>query len=87
MAKSKPAPKDTSWSNSPTTTKAPPLRAWIGTEDRTASSGQGEYTASHDDYDVHAMAPEPLPDGAKWWIELELPAGPDTCCPANNARY
>ncbi|MEZ6002742.1 MAG: hypothetical protein R3F33_01035 [Planctomycetota bacterium] len=52
------------------------VRAWIGTEDRTASLvGKGEYTASHDDYDVHAMAPEPLPDGAKWWIELELPGG------------
>jgi hypothetical protein len=52
------------------------VRAWIGTEDRTLSFvGRGEYAASHDDYDIHAMAPDPLPEGALWWIEIERPDG------------
>lgn len=52
------------------------VRAWIGTEDRTLSYiGKGEYAASHDDYDIHAMAPDPLPENAKWWIEIEKPDG------------
>jgi len=51
-------------------------RAWIGTADRTLSSvGKGEYAPSHDDYDIHAIAPEPLPAGAKWWLEIEKPDG------------
>jgi hypothetical protein len=52
------------------------VRAWIGTEDRTLSYvGKGEYAPSHDDYDIHAMAPDPLPDDAMWWIEIEKPDG------------
>jgi len=52
------------------------VRAWIGTKDRTLSLvGKGEYAASHDDYDVHAMAPEPLPENVMWWIEIEKPDG------------
>lgn len=52
------------------------IRAWIGTEDRTLSTvGKGDYAASHDDYDIHAIAPEPLPKDAKWWIEIEKPDG------------
>lgn len=52
------------------------VRAWIGTEDRTMSAvGKGEYAPSHDDYDIHAIAPDPLPDGVKWWVELEKPDG------------
>lgn len=52
------------------------VRAWIGTEDRTLSTvGRGEYAASHDDYDIHAMAPNPLPEGTKWWVEIEKPDG------------
>lgn len=52
------------------------VRAWIGTEDRTLSFvGKGEYAPSHDDYDVHAMAPDPLPADAMWWIEVEKPDG------------
>lgn len=52
------------------------VRAWIGSEDRTASYvGKGEYAPSHDDYDIHAMAPDPLPEGALWWIEIEKPDG------------
>lgn len=51
-------------------------RAWIGSEDRTLSStGKGEYAPSHDDYDIHAVAPTPLPAGAKWWLEIEKPDG------------
>jgi len=52
------------------------LRAWIGTEDRTMSAtGKGEYAPSHDDYDIHAVAPKPLPKDAKWWLEIEKPDG------------
>jgi hypothetical protein len=52
------------------------VRAWIGSEDRTLSAvGKGEYAPSHDDYDIHAIAPSPLPADAKWWVELEKPDG------------
>lgn len=52
------------------------VRAWIGTEDRLQSAvGKGEYAASHDDYDVHAMAPDPLPENTMWWIEIQKPDG------------
>jgi hypothetical protein len=52
------------------------VRAWIGTEDRTMSAvGKGEYAPSHDDYDIHAIAPTPLPADAKWWVEVEKPDG------------
>jgi len=52
------------------------VRAWIGTEDRTLSFvGMGEYAPSHDDYDIHAMAPDSLPASTMWWIEIEKPDG------------
>lgn len=52
------------------------VRAWIGTADRTLSFvGKGEYAPSHDDYDIHAIAPDPLPPDAMWWIEIEKPDG------------
>ena len=52
------------------------IRAWIGTEDRTLSYvGRGEYESSHDDYAIHATAPDPLPDNPLWWIEIEKPDG------------
>lgn len=52
------------------------VRAWIGTEDRTLSMvGKGEYAPSHDDYDIHTMAPDPLPEATMWWIEVEKPDG------------
>lgn len=52
------------------------VRAWIGTEDRTLSFvGKGDYAPSHDDYDIHAMAPDPLPENTMWWIEIEKPDG------------
>lgn len=52
------------------------VRAWIGTKDRTMSMvGKGEYAPSHDDYDVHAVAPDPLPANVMWWIEVKKPDG------------
>lgn len=52
------------------------VRAWIGTEDRLKSVvGKGEYAPSHDDYDIHATAPKPLPEGTMWWIEIQKPDG------------
>ncbi len=52
------------------------VRAWIGQEDRTLSMvGIGEYAPSHDDYDIHAMAPDQLPPNTMWWIEIEKPDG------------
>lgn len=52
------------------------VRAWIGTKDRTMSQvGKGEYAPSHDDYDVHAVAPDPLPKDVMWWIEIQKPDG------------
>ena len=51
-------------------------RAWIGTADRTMSAvGKGEYAPSHNDYDIHAIAPDPLPVGVTWWLEIEKPDG------------
>ena len=47
------------------------VRAWIGSADRLLSYvGKGEYAASHDDYDIHATAPDPLAADAQWWIEV-----------------
>lgn len=52
------------------------VRAWIGTEDRTLSTvGRGEYAGAHNDYDIHAMAPDPLPENTMWWVEIEKPDG------------
>ncbi|MCP3905056.1 MAG: hypothetical protein GY715_15640 [Planctomycetes bacterium] len=52
------------------------VRAWIGTEDRSAALvGKGDYAAAHDDYDIHAEAPDPLPPGGAWWFEIEKPDG------------
>jgi hypothetical protein len=54
------------------------VRAWIGTgpPDRDLYYvGRGDYAASHDDYDIHVEAPDPLPDDARWWIEIERPDG------------
>ncbi|MFT4541836.1 MAG: hypothetical protein ACI841_000305 [Planctomycetota bacterium] len=52
------------------------VRAWVGTSDRTASFvGKGEYAKAHDDYDIHATAPNPLPAGVQWWVEIIPPKG------------
>ncbi|MCG8405903.1 MAG: hypothetical protein MI923_11975 [Phycisphaerales bacterium] len=52
------------------------VRAWIGIEDRLKSVvSKGQYAPSHDDYDIHATAPVPLPANVMWWIEIEKPDG------------
>lgn len=52
------------------------VRAWIGTQDRTLSYvGKGEYSRDHGEYDIHATAPDPLPENTLWWIEIEQPDG------------
>ena len=52
------------------------VRVWIGVEDRTLSAvGKARYSSSHADYHAHAIAPDPLPEGASWWIEIEKPDG------------
>lgn len=52
------------------------VRAWIGIEDRTASYvGKASFSADREAYDVHATAPDPLPEGVAWWVELERPDG------------
>ncbi len=52
------------------------VRAWIGSEDRTMSYvGKGEYSLLSDAYDIHTMAPDPLPENAMWWIEIEMSDG------------
>ncbi len=30
---------------------------------------------SHDDYGIHAEAPDPLAVGTKWWVEIAKPDG------------
>jgi hypothetical protein len=52
------------------------VRAWLGTENRLLSVvAKGEYAPSHDDYDIHAVAPDPLPENVMWWIEIQKPDG------------
>lgn len=52
------------------------VRAWIGTEDRTLSNPQkGTYTGSTNVYEIHTVAPDPLPADAMWWVEVEKPDG------------
>lgn len=52
------------------------IRAWLGADDRFASVvAKAEYAPSHDDYDIHAVAPDPLPENTMWWIEIEKPDG------------
>ena len=52
------------------------VRIWIGSSDRTLSTvGKAIYTAAHNDYDVHTVAPSPLPKDCKWWIEIRKPDG------------
>lgn len=52
------------------------VRGWIGSEDRTLSLvAKAAYAASHDDYDLRALAPDPLPEGVRWWVELQRPDG------------
>ncbi|MGI9013482.1 MAG: hypothetical protein ACR2GY_04440 [Phycisphaerales bacterium] len=52
------------------------VRAWLGTDDRTSSLvGKGEYASDEDEYNIHAVAPDPLPADTMWWIEIEKPDG------------
>lgn len=52
------------------------VRAWLGTEDRASSMvSLGVYAPSHDDYDIHAIAPDELPANTRWWIEIQKPDG------------
>lgn len=52
------------------------VRGWIGTKDRTLSFvGRGAYAVSQDNYDLHAIAPDPLPGDVMWWIEVTKPDG------------
>lgn len=52
------------------------VRVWIGTEDRTLSFvGKGEYAVINDAFEAHTMAPDPLPENAMWWIEIEKADG------------
>lgn len=52
------------------------VRAWIGTDDRYASVvALAEYSAEQGGYELHAVAPDPLPENASWWIEVEMPDG------------
>ena len=60
------------------------VRVWIGTEDRTLSYvGKGEYDTATGAYDVHTMAPDPLPTNAMWWIEIEKAEGTKVIGSAN----
>ena len=52
------------------------IRAWLGTEDRFSSLvAKAEYASSRNEYDVHAVAPNPLPSNTMWWLEIEKPDG------------
>lgn len=52
------------------------IRAWLGTSDRTLSYvGKAEYDNRRTQYDVHATAPDPLPEDVMWWIEIEKTDG------------
>ncbi|MFI4916262.1 MAG: hypothetical protein ACIAS6_07145 [Phycisphaerales bacterium JB060] len=52
------------------------VRAWIGTEDRLASTvALADYSEGSGGHELHAIAPDPLPENASWWIEVELPDG------------
>lgn len=52
------------------------VRVWIGTDDRDQYLvTKADYAADHDDYDAHAVAPDPMPEDAMWWVEVEKPDG------------
>lgn len=52
------------------------VRAWIGTDDRLSSTvAKAEYVAGERAYELHAVAPDPLPENAMWWIEVEAADG------------
>jgi hypothetical protein len=52
------------------------VRGWIGTDDRFQSVvALAEFSATEGGYELHAVAPDPLPESASWWIEVQLPDG------------
>lgn len=52
------------------------VRGWIGTNDRYASLvALARYSAEAGGYELRTIAPDPLPDSASWWIEVELADG------------
>lgn len=52
------------------------VRGWIGTDDRFQSVvALAEYSADEGGYELHAVAPDPLPENASWWIEVEMADG------------
>lgn len=52
------------------------VRVWIGTEDRFASVVEkADYSSGSGEYSAHAVAPDPLPENAAWWIEITQPDG------------
>ena len=52
------------------------VRAWIGTDDRLSSTvAKAEYVEGEHAYELHAVAPDPLPENAMWWIEVEAADG------------
>lgn len=52
------------------------IRAWLGTDDRFSSVvSRADYSASSGTYDVHVVAPDPLPEPTLWWIEITRPDG------------
>ncbi|MEO0586275.1 MAG: hypothetical protein AAF078_01420 [Planctomycetota bacterium] len=52
------------------------IRVWIGAEDPAGTTvADAIYIAQRDYYDVHMTTPDPLAEGAKWWIEVEKPDG------------
>lgn len=57
-------------------TGASTVRGWIGTDDRYGSVvAKADYSAQAGGYELHALAPDPMPENASWWIEVEMPDG------------
>lgn len=52
------------------------VRAWAGdAEAKGAVKAKGTYIADEDAFDIHVETADPLPAGAKWWIEVEPTGG------------
>lgn len=50
------------------------LRVWLGSEDRSGSVvAKAEYhdEPDHKDFDAHVELPDPMPEGAQWWVEVQ----------------
>ncbi|MEM6333832.1 MAG: hypothetical protein AAF823_10890 [Planctomycetota bacterium] len=52
------------------------IRVWIGGQDSAGTTvADAIYVPPRDYYDVHMPTPDPLPQDALWWIEVEKPDG------------